>query len=86
VAARQIFQHHVLPGPQARERAAVTANLSVSPAATEEEVAAIVAALHAATPRFVITVEEQHRRDAAWRFSGRWWARPTAIRRDRPFR
>ena len=25
-------------------------------------------------------------RDRSWRFSGRWWARPVAVRRDRPWR
>lgn len=59
---------------------------SISPAPTEEEAAAVVAAVEALWPKPVMTVTpEQRRRSATWRFSGRWWARPVAARRDRPF-
>ena len=57
----------------------------ISPAPTEEEAVAIVAAMEALWPRPVIAVEEERRRASTWRFSGRWWAKPLPARRDRPF-
>ena len=52
---------------------------------SEEEVAAIVAAVEAVWPRPAPAAgdgvdPEPHR----WRFSGRWWAKPVPVRRDRP--
>jgi hypothetical protein len=58
----------------------------ITPAPTDEEAAAIVAAVQAMWPRPMMTVEEESRRDTAWRFSGRWWAKPLPSRRDRPYR
>ena len=60
-------------------------SVEISPAPTEEEAAAIVAAIDAATPRVVLVDVPEPARTAAWRFSGRWWAKPTAARRSRPF-
>ncbi|MGD9997595.1 MAG: hypothetical protein AB7L17_20850 [Ilumatobacteraceae bacterium] len=60
--------------------------VGVSPAATDEEAVAIAAAMHALWPRPVIVAEQQQARETAWRFSGRWWMKPTAARRERPFR
>ncbi len=57
----------------------------ISPAPTEEEAVAIVAAMEALWPRPVIAAEEVRRRESTWRFSGRWWAKPLPARRDRPF-
>jgi hypothetical protein len=57
----------------------------ISPAATEEEAAAIVAALEALWPRPVIAAAPPSRPANAWRYSGRWWSRPVAARRDRPW-
>lgn len=58
----------------------------ISPAPTEEEAVAVMAAMEALWPRPVMLVTaEQQRRAAAWRFSGRWWSRPVTARRDRPF-
>ncbi len=53
----------------------------------DDEVAAIVAAVEAAWPRPVaegsaVPAGEPER----WRFSGRWWAKPVPLRRDRPGR
>ncbi|MHB8504211.1 MAG: acyl-CoA carboxylase epsilon subunit [Acidimicrobiales bacterium] len=49
-----------------------------------EELAAIVAAVEVLWPRapVVAAVEPPSLR---WRFSGRWWSRPTISRRDRPW-
>jgi hypothetical protein len=60
-------------------------NVSVDPAATQEEAAAIVAAVEALWPRPVVVVAEHAARPSAWRFSGRWWSRPVPARRDRPW-
>ena len=51
---------------------------------TEEEVAAILAAIEATTPRAVIASGPQG--PPAWRFSGRWWMprKPPAATRVRP--
>jgi hypothetical protein len=59
----------------------------VSPVPTDDELAAIVAAIEAVWPRPVIAAESQNPlRSPTWRFSGRWWATPTHARRSRPFR
>jgi len=47
--------------------------------------AAIVAAVEEAWPRPRPEEPGTTRPGAAWRFSGRWWAKPTAARRDRPW-
>ncbi len=57
----------------------------ISPTPTDEEAAAIVAAVEAATPRVVLVETPEPARAAAWRFSGRWWAKPLAARRNRPY-
>ncbi len=60
-------------------------NVEVSPAATEEEAAAIVAAIEALWPRPAVATATSAPTRSAWRFSGRWWSRPVPIRRDRPW-
>ncbi len=63
------------------------ARVSISPDPTDEEAAVIVAAVEAFWPKPVLQQDvADFRRNPAWRFSGRWWARPLAARRDRPFR
>ena len=62
-------------------------NTQISPAPTDEEAVAIVAAVEALWPRPVVSADlENPLRTATWRFSGRWWAKPLPARRDRPFR
>lgn len=59
----------------------------ISPAPSEAEAVAIVAAVEALWPKPVIAAEHDNPlRVPAWRFSGRWWAKPISARRDRPFR
>jgi hypothetical protein len=48
----------------------------VTPVPTEEEAAAIVAAVEAMWPRPTIVIAEPAKRPSPWRFSGRWWSRP----------
>ena len=57
---------------------------AITPTPTDDEAAAIVAAIELAWPRPVVVMEDAVRLPA-WRFSGRWWAKPVAARRDRPY-
>lgn len=50
---------------------------------TDEEVAAIVAAIDVATPRGAAPVPSAE--VPRWRWSGRWWSRPIPQRRTRPW-
>ena len=59
---------------------------AVSPAPTDDEVVAIMAGVEALWPTPMIVDDAAPERSTAWRFSGRWWAKPVSARRDRPFR
>ena len=60
-------------------------NTEITPAPTDEEAVAIMAATEALWPKPVLLfTAEQARRAASWRFSGRWWSRPLPLRRNRP--
>ena len=61
------------------------APVSIRPDPTAEEAAAIVAAIEALWPRPVVVVPATREGRGAWRFSGRWWARPVSARRPRPW-
>ena len=50
---------------------------------TDEEVAAIAAAIEAAWPRAVAGGEPPP--PPRWRFAGRWWSKPVPARRERPW-
>ncbi len=54
----------------------------IEPTPTEEEAAAIVAALQVGLPG--AGGEEPRQPVSRWRFSGRWWSRPVPVRRSRP--
>jgi hypothetical protein len=59
--------------------------LIVTPEPSVEEVAAILAAHEALWPRPVVVADGIPVEDVQrWRFSGRWWAKPVPVRRDRP--
>jgi hypothetical protein len=58
----------------------------VSPTPTDEEVAAIMAAVEVLWPKPTVVTDTAPTRNTSWRFSGRWWSRPVPARRDRPFR
>jgi hypothetical protein len=51
--------------------------------ASDEEVAAIVAAIEVAWPRPAMA--EDRAAPPRWRFSGRWWTKPVPLRRNRPW-
>lgn len=59
---------------------------SVSPAPTDDELVAIVAALELAWPRPVVVAAVAAPSTSSWRFSGRWWAKSPlpAASRTRP--
>ena len=61
-------------------------SMDVRPVPTDEEAAVITAAIEAAWPRSVVVADAPRiERESVWRFSGRWWAKPIAARRERPF-
>ncbi|MBV9659952.1 MAG: hypothetical protein JO337_02215 [Acidimicrobiales bacterium] len=49
-----------------------------------EEMAAIMAAVELVWPR-PVSAELEPTRPSMWRFSGRWWSRPHAVQRERPW-
>lgn len=57
--------------------------MEITPTPTEEEAAAIVAAVEASWPRAVAGGEPAP--PPRWRFAGRWWTKPIPVRRDRPW-
>jgi hypothetical protein len=59
--------------------------MQISGDPTDEETAAIVAAVELLWPRAVVVGSALEPRPSPWRFSGRWWSKPIAARRDRPF-
>jgi hypothetical protein len=58
--------------------------VAVHPAPEPAVLTAIVAAVEEAWPRPRPADGPDDARPSAWRFSGRWWSKPTALRRDRP--
>jgi hypothetical protein len=50
---------------------------------TDEEVAAIAAAVEVAWPKPVAPAGDEP--PPRWRFSGRWWTKPVPLRRARPW-
>jgi hypothetical protein len=50
-----------------------------------EELAAIVAAIEMAWPRAVVVERRQPQDMTQWRFSGRWWSKPSTVQLQRPW-
>lgn len=60
-------------------------SIEISPEPSDEEVAAILAAHEALWPKPVVVLDGPgSQEESRWRFSGRWWSKPVALRRDRP--
>ena len=57
---------------------------SITPTPSDEEAAAIIAAIEVGLPRAGVA-EDGRPAIPRWRFSGRWWTRPVASRRARPY-
>ena len=51
---------------------------------SDDELAAIIAAVEVAWPKPMATADDGEG-VPAWRFSGRWWAGPIPLRRQRPW-
>jgi hypothetical protein len=63
------------------------AGLMMSPAPTDEEAAAIIAATEALWPKPIVLLSSADTAPSrSWRFSGRWWSVPAPARRERPYR
>ncbi|HEV3264125.1 MAG TPA: hypothetical protein VG014_01275 [Acidimicrobiales bacterium] len=62
-----------------------TYGLTARPAVDPTVLAVLAASAELVWPRGHAVVESEPRGGPAWRFSGRWWARPVASRRDRPW-
>ena len=58
--------------------------MEIAPAATDEEAAAIAAAVEVLWPR-PAGVPAADPRPSVWKFSGRWWSQPIPLRRARPW-
>lgn len=59
--------------------------VSITPVPTEEEAAAIAAAIaHTWHPRPAPSNSVADDESSRWRFSGRWWSKPVPTRRSRP--
>ena len=52
---------------------------------TEDEMAAIVAAIEIAWPKPVVVARPVTQEPSRWRFAGRWWTKPIPARRERPW-
>jgi hypothetical protein len=57
--------------------------MQIAPEPTDEEAAAIVAAIELTWP--VAGGPEPEAEPPRWRFAGRWWTRPIPVRRGRPW-
>ena len=57
--------------------------MEITPPPTDEEAAAIVAAVQIAWPGGAGAPPEPT--TPRWRFAGRWWSQPIPLRRERPW-
>jgi hypothetical protein len=57
----------------------------IRPNGSDEEIAAIVAALELVWPEPDGATPNADDEPTRWRFSGRWWTKPAPLRRDRPW-
>jgi hypothetical protein len=57
---------------------------AIRPVPTDEEAAAIAAAITVAWPAAPAPSDWSANEPSRWRFSGRWWSKPIPVRRDRP--
>ncbi|MBX3287117.1 MAG: hypothetical protein KF703_17345 [Actinobacteria bacterium] len=58
-------------------------DLRITPDPSDEEVAAILAAVELTRPRGAAPAPVD--RPPRWRWSGRWWTKPIPQRRNRPY-
>ncbi len=60
----------------------MTDPVSITPVPTDDEAAAIIAAIQVTEPAAQPAAADPTPR---WRWSGRWWSKPMMLRRDRPW-
>ncbi|MFZ8996954.1 MAG: hypothetical protein ACO225_09625 [Ilumatobacteraceae bacterium] len=58
----------------------------ISPVPSDDEAAAVMAAVEALWPKPSGVLQVDTDRNLAWRFSGRWWQRDRFAPADRPWR
>jgi hypothetical protein len=58
--------------------------MRIDPLPSDEEAAAVVAAIEALWPRPVSAAGTPRIVSPAWRFSGRWWSGTSVVRQSRP--
>jgi hypothetical protein len=59
---------------------------SIGGSPSADEVAAVIVAIEHLWPKPVLVLPtDTARHTPPWRFSGRWWVRPVASRRERPY-
>lgn len=68
-----------------RPRSLLSVESANSSVPTDEEAAAIVAAIDVLWPKAASGNAAVTRRPPVWRFSGRWWSQPIPLRRARPW-
>ena len=64
----------------------IVAAMPESNSPSDDEIVAIMAGVEVLWPKPTVVADATPERSVAWRFSGRWWAKPVSARRDRPFR
>ncbi len=58
--------------------------LGLRPEVDPAVLAVLAAAANEVWPRRQVVLAAESSRSPMWRFSGRWWTKPAAVRRDRP--
>jgi hypothetical protein len=58
--------------------------MHIDPEPSDEEAAAVIAAIEALWPRPVSAASSSRIVSPAWRFSGRWWSGTSVVRQSRP--
>jgi len=85
---RATMVHDRFAAPLVVGRAGITGagSATIAGGPTTEEVVAVMAAIEHLWPKPVLVLPVATTRTTPpWRFSGRWWVRPVAARRDRPY-
>jgi hypothetical protein len=58
--------------------------MRIEPEPSDEEAAAVIAAIEALWPRPINDASSSRIVSSAWRFSGRWWSGNSPVRQSRP--
>jgi hypothetical protein len=75
----------MMPSNPTTAEATKPVGLSPRPAVEPVVVAVLAAAVDQAWPRPLVAAPTEPSTRPAWRFSGRWWTKAAAARRDRPW-